>query len=106
MKEMDAAGKDDFLPFGEPVEVPITDELDLHAFRPKEVKDLVPDYLSACRERGILSVRVVHGKGMGNLQRRVHSILGRLDFVESFAAAGELMGGWGATVVRLKPLAP
>ncbi len=91
------------VPFDGPVEIPITDELDLHAFRPKEIKHIVPDYLEACREKGILSVRVVHGKGIGNLRRSVHALLGRLDFVESFSAAGELMGGWGATVVRLKP---
>ena len=37
----------------EPVEVPINGMLDLHTFDPREVKDLVPDYLDACREKGI-----------------------------------------------------
>lgn len=86
----------------EPVEMPITDELDLHTFRPKDVKDLVPDYLAECRKRGILTVRVIHGKGIGNLRRTVHALLERDANVESFAAAGEQLGSWGATMVRLK----
>lgn len=92
-------------PFDGPVEMPITDELDLHPFRPKEIKDIVPDYLEACREKGILTVRVVHGKGIGNLRRTVESLLKRLSFVESYCPASAQMGGWGATMVRLRPLA-
>jgi len=88
----------------EPVRIPITDELDLHTFRPKDVKDLVPEYLSECRKKGIRTVRVVHGKGIGNLRRTVHALLERDPNVESFALAGEQLGGWGATMVRLKPL--
>jgi DNA-nicking Smr family endonuclease len=89
----------------ETVELPITGELDLHTFRPQELKELVPDYLAACRERGILQVRIIHGKGIGALRRTVHSILKRLPEVESFSLAGELSGSWGATMVTLRPLA-
>jgi hypothetical protein len=85
-----------------PVELPIDGILDLHAFQPKEVRHLVPDYLELCRERGILEVRIIHGKGTGALQRTVHSILARLPEVVSFRLAGEEEGGWGATIVRLK----
>ena len=88
----------------EPVETPITGELDLHTFRPKEVKDLVPDYLEACRDKGLREVRVVHGKGIGNLRRTVHAILDRLDYVESYSLAHEFQGSWGATMVWLRPL--
>ncbi len=87
----------------EPVQMPITGELDLHTFRPKEIGDLVPTYLSECRDRGILEVRVVHGKGIGNLRRSVHAILSRMPEVQSFGLAGEANGGWGATVVVLRP---
>jgi DNA-nicking Smr family endonuclease len=86
----------------EPFELPITGELDLHTFQPKEIRDLVPDYLAECRRRGILQVRIVHGKGIGNLRRTVHSILSKLPEVESFALARPEFGGWGATVVNLK----
>jgi len=95
--------ENDELEIPDVVELPIDGILDLHAFRPKEVKDLVPDYLGECRKRGILDVRIIHGKGTGVLQRKVHSILGRLPEVRSFRLAGEDAGGWGATLVRLDP---
>ena len=47
----------------EPIQLPIDGVLDLHTFRPREIKDLVLDYLAACRERGIFQVRIIHGKG-------------------------------------------
>ncbi|HEU4402004.1 MAG TPA: Smr/MutS family protein [Candidatus Polarisedimenticolia bacterium] len=87
-----------------PIDLPIDGTLDLHTFDPREVKDLLPDYLAACRERGILQVRVVHGKGTGALRRTVHALLGRLPEVVSFSQAGEEAGGWGATLVLLRPL--
>lgn len=86
------------------IELPIDGTLDLHTFRPGEVKDLVPDYLAACRERGIYSVRIIHGKGTGTLRQTVHAILERLDVVVSFRLAGEDAGGWGATLVELKQI--
>ncbi len=85
------------------VELPIDGELDLHTFHPREVRDLVPGYLEECRRRGILTVRVVHGKGTGQLRRTVHSILEGIDWVTSFTTAGGQKGGWGATVVTLSP---
>jgi DNA-nicking Smr family endonuclease len=85
-----------------PVEIPIDGVLDLHTFRPGDVKELLPGYLAACREKGILQVRVIHGKGSGMLRKAVHSILGRLPAVASFRTAGEDAGGWGATIVMLK----
>jgi dsDNA-specific endonuclease/ATPase MutS2 len=63
----------------------------------------VPDYLNECRQRGILEVRIIHGKGIGNLRRTVHAILSRLPEVVSFSLANEQLGGWGATMVQLRP---
>lgn len=88
----------------EPIKIPIDGVLDLHTFCPRDVKELLPDYLSACRERGILLVRVIHGKGSGLLRKTVHSILERLPIVASYRTAGEDAGGWGATIVMLKPM--
>ena len=82
-------------------ELPIDGVLDLHAFQPRDVNSLVPEYLEACRERGILDVRLIHGKGIGALRETVHAILRKLDYVESFGLAGDA-SGWGATIVRLR----
>ena len=86
-----------------PAELPIDGTLDLHTFDPRDVKDLVPDYLAACRGKGILQVRIIHGKGIGTLQRTVSSLLERLPFVVSFHRADVTAGGWGATIVILRP---
>lgn len=85
-----------------PHELPIEDVLDLHTVRPKDIKELLPAYFEACRERGIFEIRVVHGKGIGNLRRTVEALLPRLPDVESFAPASQLYGGAGATIVRLR----
>jgi DNA-nicking Smr family endonuclease len=87
-----------------PIDLPIDGTLDLHTFQPRDVKELVPDYLAECRERGLLEVRIIHGKGTGALRRTVHAILSRLPEVFSFRLAMEDAGGWGATLVTLRPL--
>ncbi|MFH1844118.1 MAG: Smr/MutS family protein [bacterium] len=86
----------------QPTELPIDGTLDLHMFAPGEVKDLVNEYLEVCHERGILDVRIVHGKGIGVLRTIVRAVLERHPAVERFGheSAG---GSWGATVVRLRP---
>jgi DNA-nicking Smr family endonuclease len=88
------------------VHLPIDGALDLHTFRPAEVKDLIPGYLEECRARDILEVRIIHGKGSGALRRTVHALLGRLPQVASFRSADETAGGWGATLVTLHPRPP
>ena len=77
--------------------------LDLHTFRPKEVKDLVPDYLEECLKRGIYQVRIIHGKGIGAMRETVHKLLSRNPAVKSFTLDHPQYGGWGATIVYLDP---
>lgn len=86
----------------ETVDYPIDGVLDLHMFRPGEVKELIVDYLEECRKRSILTVRIIHGKGTGTLRRTVHAVLGRIPEVDSFRLADIDEGGWGATLVELK----
>jgi dsDNA-specific endonuclease/ATPase MutS2 len=81
---------------------PLDGTLDLHTFQPGEVSDLVPEYLAACRERGILQVRIIHGKGSGTLRTIVGKTLAKLPYVESFSTAEGNAGGWGATIVTLR----
>ena len=86
----------------EPVPLPIDGVLDLHTFSPRQVKELVPDYLQECLQRDIFQVRIIHGKGIGNLQRTVHAILAKHPAVSSFALDHPEYGGWGATIVHLR----
>ncbi len=88
---------------GDAFELPIEGTLDLHAFHPRDVNSLVPEYLHACRQKGILEVRIIHGKGTGALQQTVHAVLKRMPEVLSFRLSGDA-SGWGATIVRLRPL--
>jgi DNA-nicking Smr family endonuclease len=90
----------------EPIELPIDGVLDLHTFKPREIKDLVLEYLAECQRRGILRVRIIHGKGLGQLRQTVHSLLSKHPEVVSFSLAGESLGGWGATIVHLREHRP
>jgi DNA-nicking Smr family endonuclease len=85
----------------EPIALPIDGVLDLHTFRPNEAADLVEDYLAQCRAKGILDVKIIHGKGTGQLRRTVLARLARLPGIVSVQEAPAEGGGWGASIVRL-----
>lgn len=85
---------------GAPADLPIDGVLDLHQFRPDEASALVGDYLDACLARNVLTVRIIHGKGIGNLRRVVHAALRRHPAVVEFGLAAD-GSGWGATLVTL-----
>jgi dsDNA-specific endonuclease/ATPase MutS2 len=85
----------------EEVVLPIEDSIDLHAFRPREVRSVVEAYLEEAVERGFREVRLIHGRGIGVQREIVRSLLGRHPAVEEFYDAPPGRGGWGATVVRL-----
>ncbi len=85
----------------EPVELPVTGELDLHAFGPRDIPSVVEEYVRACRERGIMRLRLVHGRGKGVQRAVVHRLLARLPGIARFADAPPDSGGWGATLVEL-----
>jgi len=83
------------------IEQPIDGTIDLHTFQPKEAASVVDEYLWACRKKGILEVKVIHGKGRGILLRTVHALLEKHPLVLNFKLDSE-WSGWGATVVFLK----
>jgi DNA-nicking Smr family endonuclease len=89
-------------PEGVPVVLPLDGTLDLHAFAPADVPDLVPEWIEASRAAGLRELRIVHGKGTGALRRHVEAILGRHPLVLAFRPASESAGGWGATLVTLR----
>ncbi|HET9229410.1 MAG TPA: Smr/MutS family protein [Thermoanaerobaculia bacterium] len=95
---MDDDEEPDWEPDREQIELPITDVLDLHSFRPAEVPDVVRDYLDAAYEKGFRDLRIIHGKGIGVQRQTVRTLLERDSRVEAFGDAET----WGATWVRMK----
>lgn len=88
-------------PFPEPVEIEITDSLDLHSFAPRDIRDVVEAYLAEAHKKGFGVVRIIHGKGVGVQREIVRKVLSEMDFVESFKNAPEFSGSWGSTIVKL-----
>ena len=84
------------------VDLPVDGVLDLHTFKPNDARDVLSDYIDACREKGIAELRVIHGKGTGALRKTIHAALERDPRVAKFSLAPEDAGSWGATLVWLK----
>src|SRR2546421_12329729 len=92
---------DDNTPFPEPVVIEITDVFDLHTIPPRQVKAVVEEYLREAHAKGISSVRIIHGKGIGVQREIVLSVLAVTDFVLDWIDAPPLAGGLGATIAML-----
>jgi dsDNA-specific endonuclease/ATPase MutS2 len=84
-----------------PIVLELGDTLDLHQFRPSELKTLVPDFLDDAAAKGYAEVRIIHGKGTGTLRRTVHALLDRHPRVASYRLADD-RSAWGATIVTLR----
>lgn len=84
-----------------PVEIPITDVLDLHSFPPREVPGLVKDWLDEVCACGFRHVRIIHGRGSGVQRQTVRTILSRDPRVVAYGDAPPEGGGWGATWVEM-----
>ena len=76
-----------------PVILPLEDVLDLHAFAPKEIPEVVA---------GFPEIRLIHGKGIGVQRERIRMLLQVHPLVEEFRDAPAERGHWGATIVRLR----
>lgn len=88
----------------DPVPVlPILDVIDLHGFQPRDIPSVVEEYVRAAVEKGYREVRLIHGRGTGFQRARVRQVLATLESVERFEDAPPGRGGWGATLVWLRP---
>lgn len=86
----------------DPRRIPIEDHIDLHAFLPREIPQLLEDYLEEAARAGFGRVRIIHGRGTGTLRQAVRIVLSRHPMVETCADAPPEAGGWGATVATLR----
>jgi DNA-nicking Smr family endonuclease len=80
--------------------VPLENELDLHAFAPRDIASVVEEYINAAHEAGLGEVRLIHGRGKGIQRGIVQQALERHPLVVEFWDATETH--LGATVARLK----
>ncbi len=87
----------------EPIRIPIEDVLDLHSVPPRDVKSVVEAYLEETHRLGMTALRIIHGRGIGVQREIVRSVLAQTPFVADFRDAPAEAGGWGATIVTLRP---
>jgi DNA-nicking Smr family endonuclease len=86
----------------------IQGQLDLHGMRTDEAREALAGFLRDAGKRGLRCVRVVHGKGLGSvnrepvLKKKVRNWLVQKDEVIAFCQARAVDGGAGAMVVLLK----
>jgi dsDNA-specific endonuclease/ATPase MutS2 len=91
---------------GEPIRIPVTSVLDLHAVPPRDVRAVVEEYLGEARRLGLTALRIIHGRGIGVQREIVRAALARCPFVEDYRDAPAEAGGWGATVITLRAARP
>lgn len=83
-------------------------QLDLHGLRTDDARDAVAGFLAQCVRDGVRCVRVIHGKGLGSLNRqpvlkeKVMRWLTQRQEVIAFCQAPPFAGGGGALLVLLK----
>jgi DNA-nicking Smr family endonuclease len=86
----------------------IQSQLDLHGMRSDEAREALAEYLRTACKRGLRCVRVIHGKGLGSLNKepvlksKVRNWLAQKDEVIAFCQARAADGGAGALIVLLK----
>ena len=78
-------------------EVPIEDSIDLHTFQPREIAEVVEEYLYQALAKGFREVRIIHGRGIGVQREIVRGILTKHPNVQSFKDAPDR----GSTTVFL-----
>jgi DNA mismatch repair protein MutS2 len=82
-------------------EIPPADELRLRHLTLDEALPKLDQYLHDAFMKGLIQVRVIHGKGTGTLRTTVRRELGKHPLVKSFRAGGYGEGGQGVTIVEM-----
>jgi DNA-nicking Smr family endonuclease len=82
-----------------PHQVPIEAELDLHMFPPADIPSVVDEYISAAHAKGLVEVRLIHGRGRGVQRGIVQAVLERHPLVAEFR--DDTASHLGATYCRL-----
>ena len=83
-------------------------QIDLHGLRSDEARDALGAFIRDCVRREVRCVRVIHGKGLGSvnkepvLKRKVLSWLSQKSEVLAFCLARPADGGAGALIVLLQ----
>ena len=83
-------------------------QLDLHGMRTDEAREALAEFLRSAGRRGLRCVRVIHGKGLGSvnrepvLKKKVRNWLVQKEEVLAFCQARAADGGAGAVMVLLK----
>ncbi len=86
----------------------IQSQLDLHGLRTDEAREALGEFLRSAVKRGVRCVRVIHGKGLGSVNKepvlkgKVRNWLVQKDEVLAFCQARAADGGAGALIVLLK----
>lgn len=83
-------------------------ELDLHGLTRLDAKHELVDFLHDCKRRGIRCIRIIHGKGLGSVNREpvlkqhVRHWLKQRNEILAYVEARPTDGGSGAVLVLLK----
>ncbi|MDE0483947.1 MAG: endonuclease MutS2 [Candidatus Poribacteria bacterium] len=80
----------------------VQEELCIHGMLVKEGLDITDKYLDDAYLAGLLTVRILHGKGTGALRSAVHEVLDTNPHVANYQYAPHSEGGEGVTVVKFK----
>ena len=88
------------------VNVPISDVFDLHSFAPRDIRAAVEAYLEEAHRKELITLRIIHGRGIGFQRETVRKVLSEIPWVIDFHDAPAEAGGWGATVVTLREAYP
>jgi DNA-nicking Smr family endonuclease len=86
----------------DPVAIPIEGELDLHAFRARDIAAVVVEFVTAAQAAGLDEVRLIHGRGKGVQRGIVQAALERHPAVTAFW--DDPRSHLGATIAALGPL--